>query len=122
VLVERQRQYGEGGGVIVEGRDIGSVVFPGADVKLYLDADPEERARRRAEDHLHTSIRESSRSGVARALAERDQADRMRRASPLTIPPDAVYIDTTALAIHEVVELVLRLVESRSGAAGPGPD
>lgn len=121
VLVERQRQYGEGGGVIVEGRDIGSVVFPEADVKVYLDAAPEERARRRAEDAAHASFRDSTRSGVARALAERDLTDRTRMASPLTIPPDAVYIDTTTLPVDEVVERVLRLVESRAAAVTPGP-
>jgi cytidylate kinase len=121
VLVERQRQCGRDGGVIMEGRDIGSVVFPHADVKVYLDAAPEERARRRAQDAGHTALHESSRSGVAQALAERDRVDRTRRASPLTIPPDAVYIDTTALAIEEVVERVIDLVASRAGAPTPGP-
>ena len=122
VLVDRQRRYGDRGGVIMEGRDIGSVVFPGADLKVYLDAAPEERARRRAADAAHSSIRESSRSGVAQALAERDMADRTRVASPLTIPGDAVYIDTTRLAIQEVVDRVLELVRSRVTTVSPDPD
>jgi cytidylate kinase len=118
VLVERQREYGQHGrGIIMEGRDIGSVVFPSADVKVYLDAAPEERARRRAHDRAHALHREPSRTGVARALAERDLADRTRTASPLTIASDAVYIDTTALAIDEVVDRVLALVESRQRLA-----
>ncbi|MEO7192335.1 MAG: (d)CMP kinase [Vicinamibacterales bacterium] len=119
VLVALQRQCGEGGAIVMEGRDIGSVVFPAADVKIYLDASPEERARRRAGDAAHTASREpESAAGVAEALAERDNADRTRAASPLTVPADAVYIDTTGLAIEEVVGRVLALVEARAPSVG----
>jgi cytidylate kinase len=109
-LVARQRTYGEGGGVVMEGRDIGTVVFPDADVKIYLDASPEERARRRAADPAHTSSTSAQLSDVATALAERDKSDTTRAVSPLSVAPDAVVIDTTGVPIADVVERVLRLV------------
>jgi cytidylate kinase len=91
------------------------VVFPSADVKLYLDARPEERARRRAHDPAHSAGRNSAAvSDVARALEERDRIDTTRAASPLTIADDAIVIDTTELPIDDVVEQVFRLVEQRS--------
>ena len=94
VLVARQRAMGADGGIVMEGRDIGTVVFPGADVKIYLDASPEERARRRALDPAHsggpTAVAE-----VATALTARDELDRTRAASPLYAAPDASVIDTT---------------------------
>ena len=113
VLVARQRSYGQGGGVVMEGRDIGTVVFPDADVKIYLDASPEERARRRAADPAHTSSRNSQLSDVATALAERDRSDSTRTASPLAVAPDAVVMDTTGLPVDRVVEQVLTLVNSK---------
>jgi CMP/dCMP kinase len=113
VLVERQRAFGEGRGVVMEGRDIGTVVFPDADVKIYLDASPEERARRRAADPAHTSSKNAQLSDVATALAERDRSDSTRAVSPLAVAPDAVVLDTTGLAIDEVIERVLALVSSR---------
>jgi cytidylate kinase len=108
-LVSRQQRYGEHGGVVMEGRDIGTVVFPQADVKIYLDASPEERARRRAADPAHTSqgVRLAE---VATALAERDRSDSTRAASPLSVAPDAIVIDTTGMSIDEVVERVLEVV------------
>ena len=114
-LIARQRAEGAGGGVVMEGRDIGTVVFPAADVKIFLDASPEERARRRATDPAHasgtgtTAIQE-----VAIALAERDRIDSTRAASPLAKADDAVVIDTTALTIDEVVQRVMEVVERRS--------
>ncbi len=113
VLVERQRRYGATGGVVMEGRDIGSVVFPQADIKLYLDASPEERARRRAGDPAHAAGRAAGVSAIAEALEARDHTDRTRVASPLRLAPDAVYIDTTHLGVDEVVQQVMRLVEAR---------
>ena len=112
VLVARQRSYGQGGGVVMEGRDIGTVVFPDADVKIYLDASPEERARRRAADPAHTSSRNTQLSDVATALAERDRSDSTRTASPLAVAPDAIVMDTTGLPVERVVEQVLTLVNS----------
>jgi CMP/dCMP kinase len=108
-LVDRQRQLAAGGGVVVEGRDIGSVVFPAADVKIYLDASPDERARRRAHDPAHAS-RGGAVAEVATALAARDHQDRTRQASPLVAAPDAVVIDTTDLTIEDVVERVMRAI------------
>ncbi len=113
VLVERQRRYGATGGVVMEGRDIGSVVFPQADIKLYLEASPEERARRRAGDPAHAAGRAAGVSAIAEALEARDHTDRTRVASPLRLAPDAVYIDTTHLGVDEVVQQVMRLVEAR---------
>lgn len=118
VLVEQQRKYGLGGGIVMEGRDIGTVVFPDADVKVFLDAAPEERARRRAVDPAHTLPRESRDvQGVAQALEARDLSDRTRAASPLKVAPDAVYVDTTGVAIDQVVQHVLEIVDKvlRSG-------
>ena len=109
VLVARQRAMGEGGGIVMEGRDIGTVVFPDADVKVYLDASPEERARRRAEDPAHASSKGAQLSDVATALAERDKSDSTRAVSPLAVAANAVVIDTTGLSIEEVIERVLAL-------------
>ena len=118
VLVERQRAYGSGGGLVMEGRDIGSVVFPDADLKVYLDASAEERARRRAGDARHAVGREAAAvADVASALDERDRSDRTRAASPLTVAIDAVYIDTTALAVGDVVARVLELVKGKIESA-----
>ena len=117
VLVERQRLMGEGGGVVMEGRDIGTVVFPDADVKIYLDAAPEERARRRATDPAHTGP--VAVAEVATALTARDELDRNRAASPLYAAPDAVIVDTTGKAIEEVVKDVLAIVRGKmTGARG----
>ncbi len=119
VLVERQRALGGGNGLVMEGRDIGTVVFPGADVKIFLDAAPDERARRRATDQSHAAGRGAAPvDRVAQDLAARDQADRTRTASPLTRAADAVYIDTTGLPITDVVaralDVVNRVLEERS--------
>lgn len=109
LLVARQRAYGVGG-VVMEGRDIGTVVFPDANVKIYLDASAEERARRRTADAGHTGGAAGT-AAVAKAMAERDKADSTRAVAPLTLAPGAVYIDTTALSIDEVVGQVMALVE-----------
>lgn len=112
VLVARQRALGERGGVVMEGRDIGTVVFPHADVKIYLDASAEERARRRANDPAHTGS-QSGQAAVAAAIQARDASDTTRAASPLTLAPDAVHIDTTSMPIDAVVERVLSLVNAK---------
>src|SRR4051812_46313281 len=111
VLVERQRALGAHGAIVMEGRDIGTVVFPGADLKIYLDASPDERARRRAHDPAHsggpTKVAE-----VESALTARDESDRTRAASPLYAAADAIQLDTTGRSIDDVVAQVLTLVES----------
>jgi cytidylate kinase len=111
-LVERQRALGADGGVVMEGRDIGTVVFPGADVKIYLDADPSERARRRSADPAHAGSAVAL-PELASAMADRDRLDTTRPTSPLVIAPDAVRIDTTGMAVAAVVERVMAVVQTR---------
>ena len=115
VLIEQQRAMGAGGGVVMEGRDIGTVVFPNADVKVYLDASAEERARRRAHDPAHAAGRGATAvKDVATALEARDLSDRTRAASPLIRAADAVVVDTTDLSIEDAIQQVLAVVQSRS--------
>ena len=111
-LVARQRKLGEQGGVVMEGRDIGTVVFPNADLKVYLDASAEERARRRANDAAHTGA-QAGQAAVAAAIEARDHSDKTRTASPLTVAHDAIVIDTTDMPIGKVVERVMQLVTER---------
>ncbi len=112
IMVEQQRKLGDAGGVVMEGRDIGTVVFPRADVKIYLDASAEERARRRAGDAEHTGG-QAGQKAVAASIAARDKADATRTVSPLTPAADAVYIDTTDMPIDQVVSTVMRLVRQK---------
>jgi len=113
VLVARQRAYSQDGGVVMEGRDIGTVVFPKADLKIYLDASEEERARRRANDAAHAGS-QAGQAAVAEAIKARDESDTKRIVSPLTIARDAVYLDTTTMPIDRVVEAVLDLVRDKA--------
>jgi cytidylate kinase len=113
VLVARQRAYGQGGGVVMEGRDIGTVVFPQADLKIYLDASAEERARRRANDAAHAGS-QAGQAAVAQAIKARDESDTTRVVSPLTMARDAVYLDTTTMPIDRVVQTVLDLVRDKT--------
>jgi cytidylate kinase len=105
---EEQRRIGSGRAVVMEGRDIGTVVFPDAQVKIYLDADPEVRAGRRAAE-TGGPLAE-----IARTLAERDHRDRTRTEAPLTQAPDAEYLDTTGLSLEEVEEAILKLVREKT--------
>ena len=115
-LVARQQAMGRDGGVVMEGRDIGTVVFPNADLKIYLDASPEERARRRAGDPAHNTAGSSSAlSDVATALAERDRSDSTRAVSPLAMASDAIHIETTGVAIESVVDQVMVVVAAKIG-------
>jgi cytidylate kinase len=111
ILIAQQRQMGSEGGVVMEGRDIGTVVFPRADVKIYLDASPEERARRRAHDPAHALSDGAATVDVATALEARDLSDRTRGVSPLTMAEDAVLLDTTDLSIEEAIAAVLAVVQ-----------
>jgi CMP/dCMP kinase len=117
-LVRRQRQWGQersdarGGGVVMEGRDIGTVVFPQAEVKIFLDADPGERVQRRLKE-VRAKGEPISEQALAAQMQERDQRDSTRSDSPLAQAPDAVYVDTTGLGIGEVEEAVLRVVRDR---------
>ena len=116
ILVDRQQQMGVGGGMVMEGRDIGTVVFPNADVKAYLDASPEERARRRAIDPAHTGG-PAAVSDVATLLTQRDEIDRTRKASPLYAAADAVIVDTTGKNVDQVVREVLEVIAMKQGLA-----
>jgi len=98
------------GGIVVEGRDIGSVVWPQAEVKLYLSADPAARARRRIAEHAHLGDVATAEAG----LRERDRIDSGRATAPLTMADGAVHIDTTDLTLDEVVEQVVALVEEQA--------
>jgi len=112
ILVARQRELAVDGGIVMEGRDIGTVVFPHADVKLYLDASAEERARRRAHDPAHHGGPEKL-SDVATLLTERDRLDSTRAASPLYAAADAIVIDTTAKNVEDVVAEVTEIVRKK---------
>ena len=112
ILVERQRRMGADGGIVMEGRDIGTVVFPDADVKLYLDASPEERARRRANDPAHSGV-PTAVADVATQLTQRDELDRTRKASPLYAAEDAVTVDTTGKNVDDVVREVMGVVNRK---------
>ncbi|HXG88718.1 MAG TPA: (d)CMP kinase [Vicinamibacterales bacterium] len=113
VLVARQRALGSKRAVVMEGRDIGTVVFPDAEVKVYLDASAEERAKRRASDPAHTGGQQGSLAGVQSDLQARDQSDSTRPVAPLTLAPDATYIDTTGVPIEQVVERVMGMVREK---------
>jgi CMP/dCMP kinase len=112
VLVDQQRQMGINGAIVMEGRDIGTVVFPDADVKLYLDASPEERARRRANDPAHTGV-PAAVSDVATLLTQRDELDRTRAASPLYAAEDAIVVDTNGKSIDQVVSDAMALIRRK---------
>jgi len=96
----------------MEGRDIGSVVFPDADVKIFLDADPDERIRRRQAET------EGAKETVAGELKQRDDRDRTRAESPLVQAPDAVYIDSTGLSPEEVEEAILKVIRTNFRTEG----
>jgi cytidylate kinase len=114
-LVERQRALARGRGVVMEGRDIGTVVFPEADVKIYLDASPEERARRRAADPAHAGGSQEL-AAVATALAARDKIDTTRAVSPLMVAADAVIVDTTHITAEAAAQRVLEVVRDKLGS------
>jgi len=111
-LVEKQRALGARTSVVMEGRDIGTVVFPDADVKIFLDADPNERVIRRLRDFA-TQGEAAPPDAIAAQIRERDQRDRSRADAPLRQAPDAVYLDSTALSIDQVEEEILKLVRAR---------
>lgn len=120
-LLRIQRQMAEQNSVVMEGRDIGSVVFPRAQVKIFLDADPKERARRRM-----LEMRQEGQSAdlhiVAGELYKRDERDRRRTEAPLVQAPDAELVDTTGLSVDEVEQAVLRIIRAKTsnGRAAAG--
>jgi cytidylate kinase len=111
-LVELQRGMAAAGGVVAEGRDIGTVVFPNADVKIYLDASPEQRARRRAEEIKGRGGDVSWERTLAETL-ERDQRDQERAIAPLRKADDAIVIDTTSMEVDQVIGKIQQKVRAR---------
>ncbi len=111
-MVARQREMGAGGGVVMEGRDIGTQVFPDADLKIFLDADPVVREQRRMAQH---KIKGDVAASVAAELRERDRRDRTRTASPLVAAADAITINSSSLSEDEVLERVEALVKQKTG-------
>ena len=112
ILVAEQQRAGTGGGVVMEGRDIGTVVFPNAELKIFLEATPERRAERRSKEH----IEKGEHVDIATALEEirqRDQRDTERKVSPLVRAPDAVLIDNTAMDVEETARLMVLLARER---------
>lgn len=111
-LVALQREIGKKGGAVFEGRDIGTVVFPDASLKIYLIADVNERAKRRVRDLREQGITQTEEE-VRQALAERDRRDSNREHSPLLQAPDAITLDTTYLALEQQVEEIVALARER---------
>jgi cytidylate kinase len=105
-LLELQRRIIDGGGIVVEGRDIGSVVWPQAEVKLYVTADPAARALRRAAEEGGSDV-----AATEKVLAERDRIDSGRATAPLVMAEGAVHVDTTFHSLDEVIDQVVQLVE-----------
>ena len=117
-MVDLQREMGKSGGVVMEGRDIGTVVFPDADIKFFLDASPEARSQRRYEQSNGPVEAENAPAGlsqqaIARELRERDDRDRNRAQSPLRPAPDAVIVDSTFLTLDQVLERIESIVRER---------
>jgi len=119
-MVDLQREMGRDGGVVMEGRDIGTVVFPDADIKFFLDASPEARSQRRYEQASGPGTTDSapaaegmSQQAIARELRERDDRDRNRSDSPLRPAPDAVIVDSTFLTLDQVLERIESIVRER---------
>ncbi len=112
-LVEEQRRLGRQGGVVMDGRDIGTVVFPEADVKIFLTASLAVRARRRLQELRSYGVTDITEHELAAELQRRDELDSQRAESPLRCAPDAIVIDTTELTIEEQTERVLQFVRQK---------
>jgi CMP/dCMP kinase len=112
-MVDRQREMGVGGGVVMEGRDIGTRVFPDADLKIFLDADPVIREQRRLDQQR---AKGAPAQAMASELRERDRRDRNRAASPLVAAEDAIVLDSTNMSEDEVLRRIAELVEERMAA------
>ena len=113
-LTAQQRRIAQGGRVVMVGRDIGTVVMPDADLKIYLDASPEERARRRYRELLGRG-QEADYEAILRDMRKRDKIDSQREAAPLRPAEDAVVVNTDDLSIAEVLEEVMKLVNNKEG-------
>lgn len=110
-MVEQQRQIAQAGGIVMDGRDIGTTVLPNAQVKVFLVASAHERARRRYEENLQKGLATQSLAELEAAIKLRDQKDSTRKVSPLTQAKDAILIDTTSLTIDQVVDEISALIK-----------
>ena len=110
-MVEQQRQIAQAGGIVMDGRDIGTTVLPDAQVKVFLVASAHERARRRYEENLQKGLATQSLDELEAAIKLRDQKDSTRKVSPLTQAKDAILIDTTSLTIDQVVDEISELIK-----------
>ena len=110
-MVEQQRQIAQAGGIVMDGRDIGTTVLPDAQVKVFLVASAHERARRRYEENLQKGLATQSLDELEAAIKLRDQKDSTRKVSPLTQAKDAILIDTTSLTIDQVVDEISALIK-----------
>jgi CMP/dCMP kinase len=113
-MVRRQQELGKNGGVVMDGRDIGTHVMPGAEVKIFLLASVDERAIRRHRENIEKGI-ESDLEQIKKEIAERDKLDTERKIAPLKKADDAIEIDTTSLSVKEVADKILAIVHERIG-------
>lgn len=114
-LVDLQREISKGKSVILDGRDIGTVVFPSGDVKIYLVASPEERAKRRLKEYEEKGV-EADYESVLASIKERDFIDSTRKESPLKKAEDAHEIESSTMSIDEVVEVISKYIDEKIGA------
>lgn len=112
-LVDKQREMAAEQSVVMEGRDIGTIVFPDAEIKIYLDASVEVRAERRVKEFQTKGV-DATFEQIAKDIRERDERDRTRNASPLMQAPDAIYLDSSAMSIEQVEEAILKIIRERT--------
>ena len=117
IMTTKQRKLGKQGKVVMDGRDIGTVVFPQADKKFFLDADPEERGRRRfIELKKKGQVKNTDLSTIIAQIVQRDHEDRSRKIAPLRQAKDAILIDTTHLSVDQVAEEIIKIITPGSQA------
>jgi cytidylate kinase len=112
IMVEKQRAIGRNGGVVMEGRDIGTVVFPDADLKIFMHASLDERARRRQDEMVTMGITRDLET-LRQEIARRDQKDSNRKIAPLVQAVDAILLDTTSMTIEQQVEFIIQALEKK---------
>ena len=112
-LTQEQRKMSERQDIIMEGRDIGTVVFPNADVKIYLDATPEERARRRLNQNRQKGMMDETYEQILESVKNRDYIDSHREVAPLKQAEDAIYIDSSNMTVEEVVSKIIQIIQEK---------
>ncbi len=112
-MTEEQRKMSQSQDIIMEGRDIGTVVFPNADVKIYLDATPEERAKRRLKQNIQNGMTEETYEQILESVKNRDYIDSHREIAPLKQAEDAIYIDSSDMTIQEVVNKICEIIQEK---------